>query len=158
MDDPGMLLMMGGLATLVFFIIGIALYLLFSVGLYGLSKTEGTGNEWFAFVPILQLYIIGKILREIKIGTYTVPQLELVLPLAPIALMLAGRILEIIPLLGALAALILNIAYAVFSIMVLYNFYKRYKGEKATLMTVLSVVLFFMGPIYVFNLRNSRPL
>ncbi len=158
MDDPRMLLMMGGFASLLFFIIGIALYLLFAVGLYGLAKTEGTGNEWFAFIPILQLYIIGKILREVKISTYTIPSLELVLPLAPIALMIAGRILDIIPLLGGLLTLILNIAYAVFSIIVMYNFYKRYKGGQATLMTVLSVVLFFMGPIYVFNLRNSRPL
>ena len=158
MDDPRMLLMMGGFASLLFFIIGIALYLLFAVGLYGLAKTERTGNEWFAFVPILQLYIIGKILREIKISTYTIPSLELVLPLAPIALMIAGRILDIIPLLGGLLILILNIAYAVFSIIVMYNFYKRYKGAQAALMTVLSVILFFMGPIYVFNLRNSRPL
>ena len=158
MDDPAMLLMMGGFASLIFFIIAVVLYLLFALGLYGLAKNEGTGNEWFAFIPILQLYIIGKILREIKISTYTIPQLELVLPLAPIALMIVGAILGIIPLLGGLVTFLLNIAYAVFSIIVMYNFYKRYRGEKATLMTVLSVILFFMGPIYVFNLRRARPL
>ncbi|HYF75157.1 MAG TPA: hypothetical protein VD757_01110 [Candidatus Nitrosocosmicus sp.] len=158
MNDPGMLLALGGLASLLFFIIGVGLYLLFAVGLYGLAKTERTGNEWFAFIPFLQLYIIGKILREIKISTYTIPSLELVLPLVPIALTLVGRILGVIPLLGGLLAMILNISYAVFSIIVMYNFYKRYKGEQAALMTILSVILFFMGPIYVFNLRNSRPL
>lgn len=158
MDNPRMLLMMGGFASLLFFIIGVCLYLLFALGLYGLAKNEKTGNEWFAFVPFLQLYIIGKILREVKISTYTIPSLELVLPLAPIALMIAGKILGIIPFLGGLLTIILNIAYGIFSIIVMYNFYKRYKGEKAVLMTILSVILFFMGPIYVFNLRNSRPL
>jgi hypothetical protein len=158
MDDPGMLLALGGLATLLFFLIGIALYLLFAIGLYSLSKTERTGNEWLAFIPILQLYIIGRILREVKVGAYTVPSLELVLPAAPIVLMIAGKILDIIPFLGGLLVFLLNIAYAAFCIIVMYNFYKRYKGQKAALMTVLSIILFFMGPIYVFSMRNSRPL
>lgn len=158
MYDSRMLLMMGGFATLLFLVIGICLYLLFAVGLFGLAKTERTGNEWFTFIPLLQFYIIGKILGEIKVSTYTIPNLELVLPLAPIALMIVGRILDLVPFLGGLLTLLLNIAYAVFSVIVMYNFYKRYKGEKATLMTVLSILLFFMGPIYVFNLRNARPL
>jgi hypothetical protein len=158
MDDPRMLLMMGGFVSLLLFIIGIGLYVLFVIGLYGLAKTEKTGNEWFAFIPILQLYIIGIILKEVKVSTYTIPSLELVLPLSPIAIIIAGRILDIIPLLGGLLILIINIAYAVFSIIILYNFYKRYKGPKAVLMTVLSIILFFMGPIYVFNLRKARPL
>ena len=158
MDDPGTLLMMGGLASFLFFIVGIALYLLFAAGLYGLAENEKTGNEWFAFIPILQLYIIGKILKVVRIGNYRIPQLELVLPLAPIALAIAGRILDIIPFLGGLLTFLLNLAYTVFSIIVMYNFYKRYRGDKAMLMTVLSIILFFMGPIYVFNLRKSRPL
>lgn len=158
MDNLETLLLLGGVASLLFFIIGIVLYVLFAIGLYGLAKTENTGNEWFAFVPILQFYIVGKILKEVKISTYTVPQLELVLPLAPIAVLIAVSILGIIPLIGGLLGLILNIALAIFSIIVTFNFFKRYKGEKATLMTVLSVILFFMGPIYVFNLKNAKPL
>lgn len=158
MDNMEALILMGGIVSLLFFIIGIGLYILFALGLYGLAKTEETGNEWFAFVPILQLYIIGKILKEVNISTYTVPSLELVLPIAPLAVMVAGRILEIIPILGALLSLILNIAYFAFNIIVFYNFYKRYKGEQATVMTVLSVLLFFMGPIYIYNMRNSKPL
>jgi hypothetical protein len=158
MDNLETVLILGGLASFLFFIIGIVLYVLFAMGLYGLAKTERTDNEWFAFIPILQLYIIGEILKEVKISTYTIPQLELVLPIAPIAFFIAGSILGVIPILGGLLGLILNIAYAVFSIIVMYTFFKRYKGNQATLMTVLSVVLFFMGPIYVFNLRNAKPL
>jgi hypothetical protein len=153
-----MFLLLGGVASLLFFIIAIIMYVLLAIGLYGLGKTENTGNEWFAFVPILQFYIVGKILKEIKISTYTIPQLELVLPLAPIAVFILGSILGVIPLLGGLLSLILNIASAIFYIIVMFNFFKRYKGDQATLMTVLSVILPFMGPIYVFNLRNARPL
>ncbi|MDF2531848.1 MAG: hypothetical protein K0Q65_1429 [Clostridia bacterium] len=158
MDNMEMFLLLGGAATLLFFIFAIIMYVFLAIGLYGLAKTENTGNEWFAFVPILQFYIVGKILKEIKISTYTIPQLELVLPLTPIAVFIVGSILGVVPLLGGLLSLILNIASAIFSIMVMFNFFKRYKGSQATLMTVLSVVLPFMGPIYVFNLRNARPL
>lgn len=158
MEGLDTLLIMGGFVSLLFFIIGIGMYVLFAIGLYGLAKTENTGNEWFAFIPILQFYIVGKILREVTISTYTVPSLELVLPVAPIAVMIAGSVLGVIPILGTLLGFVLNLAYGIFSIIVMYNFFKRYRGQEAVLMTVLSVVLFFMGPIYVFNLRNARPL
>lgn len=158
MDSLGTLLLVGSFISTLFFIIGIGLYVLFVIGLYGLAKTENTGNAWFAFIPILQLYIMGKILKEVKIGSYTVSRLELILPLAPIAVLIAGWILGFIPLLGGLLTLLLNLVYLIFSIIVIYKFYRRYRGEKALLMTVLSVIFFFMGPIYVFNLRNSKPL
>lgn len=158
MDNLNTLFLIGGLTSLLIFVIAVGLYILFALGLYGLAKNERTGNEWFAFIPILQFYIIGKILKEIKISTYKIPMLELVLPLTPIAVMIAGNILSVVPILGNLLQLLLNLAYAVFSIIVLYNFYKRYRGDKAVIMVVLSVLLFFMGPIYIFNLRKSRPL
>jgi hypothetical protein len=158
MDNLEMFLLIGGVASFLFCIISIGLFILLAIGLYGLAKTENTGNEWFAFIPILQFYIVGKILREIKISTYTIPQLELVLPLAPLAVLIAGSILGIIPIIGGLLSLVLNIAYFVFSIMIMFKLYKRYKGDSATLMTVLSVILFFMGPLYVFNLKNAKPL
>lgn len=156
--DLSMLFLLGGLVFFLLLVVGIILYVLLAIGLYGLAKTEGIGNEWFAFIPILQLYIIGKILKEIKISTYTVPSLELVLPLAPIAVYIANAIFNLIPVIGGILNFIFNIGYLAFSIIVLFNFYKRYKGEQATLMTVLSVVLPFMGPIYIFDLRNSKPL
>lgn len=158
MDSLGMLFLVGGFISLLFFLISIALYVLMAVGLYSLAKTENTGNEWFAFIPILQLYIIGKILKEIKISTYTIPSLELVLPLAPVALYVADAILRIVPILGALVVLILNIAFIVFYAIVMYNFYKRYKGDQTTVMTILSVIFPFMIPIFIFNLRNAKPL
>ena len=158
MDNLNTLLFVGGLTTILFFVLVIGLYLLFVLGLYGLAKTERTGNEWFAFIPVLQLYIIGKILRELRAGSFTIPKLELVLPLAPFAVMIVDKILSAIPAAGGLLSLLLNIVYIVFSIMITYNFYKRYCGGKAAIMTVLSVIFFFMGPIYVFSMRDSKPL
>lgn len=158
MENLNTVLFVGGLTTILFFVLVIGLYVLFVLGLYSLAKTERTGNEWFAFIPVLQLYIIGKILRELRAGAFTVPKLELVLPLAPFAVMIVDKILSAIPAAGGLLSLLLNIVYIVFSIMITYNFYKRYCGGKAAIMTVLSVIFFFMGPIYVFSMRDSKPL
>ncbi len=158
MDDLSVLLLMGGFVTILSFIIGVVLYILTALGLYGLAKTENTGNEWFAFIPIIQLYIIGKILKEIRIGSFTIPMLELVLPLAPIAAAIVGSIIGIIPIIGGLVRLIINLALIVLSVSAMYNFYKRYRGEKAVLMTVLSIILPFMGPIFIFRLKDARPL
>lgn len=155
--DFSTILILGGIISFLFLVIGIVLYVLMAVGLYGLAKTEGIGNEWFAFIPILQLYIIGKILKEVKISTYTIPSLELVFPLAPIAVYIVDKVFNIIPAIGGLLSLILNLAYLAFTLIVLFNFYKRYKGEQATLMTVLSIIP-FMAPIYIYTLRNSKPL
>ncbi|NLY43101.1 MAG: hypothetical protein GX066_03835 [Clostridiaceae bacterium] len=140
---------LGGFALL-FFVIGIGLYILLAIGLYGLAKNENIEYPWFAFIPILQLYILGKILKEIKIGNYTVTNLEIVLPVAPIVV----GIINIIPVLGTLVGL----AYFIFNIIVIYHFFKRYKGDQAVVFTVLSVIFFFLFPIFVFTLRNATPL
>lgn len=150
MDGLDMFLAFIGAFVLLLVLIGIVLYVLLAVGLYQMAKNENIEYEWFAFIPILQLYIIGKILKEVKVLDYTVPKLELVLPLAPIATM----ILNVIPFIGWL----LNLAYIVFSIIVMYYFFKRYKGEQATILTIVSVIFPFMFPIFIFSLRNAMPL
>lgn len=158
MDNLEMLLLMGGFALFIFSVISIGLYILFAVGLYGMAKTEGIENGWLAFIPIVQLYIIGRILREVRIGNYTVPMLEYVLPLLPIAVVIADEILGVIPVLGSLLSILLNVAFMIFMYIVIYQLYKRYRGEKAGLMLVLSIIFFFMAPIYIFTMRNSHPI
>ncbi|WHH61316.1 hypothetical protein [Petroclostridium sp. X23] len=150
MNNLSMLFAVLGVFMLFLFIIGIVLYVLFAIGLYGMAKNQQLENEWFAWIPILQLYIIGKILKEIKIADYTISRLEIVLPVATLAMI----VLSGIPVIGWL----LGLAYFVFNIFVTYQLFKMYKGDKATLMTVLSFILFFMGPIYIFNLRNASPM
>jgi hypothetical protein len=149
MNNLSMLFAVLGIFMLFLFIIGIVLYVLFAIGLYGMAKNQKLENEWFAWIPILQLYIVGKILKEIKIADYTISRLEIVLPVATLAMM----VLSGIPVIGWL----LGLAYFIFNIFVTYQLFKMYKGDKATLMTVLSFILFFMGPIYIFNLRNASP-
>ena len=147
---PLLFAIIGGFALLLL-VIAIGLYVLLAIGLYTLAKNENIEYPWFAFIPILQLYIIGKILKEIKIGNFTIPNLEIVLPVIPIAI----GFLNLIPILRS----ILSLAYFIFNIIVTYQFFKRYKGDQAVVFTVLSAISFFLlYPIFVFTIRNATPL
>lgn len=144
------LLALGGLVAFIFGLIGIVLYLLFAFGLYKLADKEKIEYSWLAFIPIAQMYTLGKLIKEIKIFNFLVPKHELVLPVALLVSMVFSRI----PVLGTLVSL----AVAVLSVAAFYYLFKRYKGSSAVVMTILSVVLFFMGPIFIFLMRDASPL
>lgn len=61
-------------------LIALVLYLLQAFGLYGMGENAGGEYNWLAFVPPLHTYVIGQILREIKIDKYTLPYPEIILP------------------------------------------------------------------------------
>ncbi len=141
---------LGGAIIFIMFLIFIALYLLFAFGLYTLGQKQKIENNWLAFIPVAQLYVLGKLIKEIKLQQYVVPNHELVLPGAVLAYMIFSKV-PVLGFLTWLASIILTVA-------AIYYLYKRYKGDKAVVMTVLSVVLPFMGPVYIFNMRNDDPL
>ena len=56
------LVFLGGifiLLSFLLFIVAVALYIIFSIGLYQMAKNAGLENSWLAFVPIAQMYIMG---------------------------------------------------------------------------------------------------
>lgn len=146
----GGILALGGLVFVIVILVSIALYLLLAFGLFKMGEKEKIEYSWLSFIPIAQLYILGKLIKEIKLFKYVVPRHELVLPIAPLVYMILSKI----PIVG----LLLWIATAVLEIAALYYLFRRYKGENAVIMTVLSVVLFFMGPVFIFNMRDATPL
>lgn len=140
------LILAGGFFLL---IIVFVLYLLGAIGLYKLADNKGIDYSFLAFIPILQSYIIGKIIADLEIFNIKVPNPAIALPVAPII----ASILTPIPVMGLLAivsVIILNIA-------ALHKLYKIYVGDSATLYTVLSVVLPFLQPILIFTIRNKQP-
>lgn len=142
-------LAIGGFLVFLFSIIGIVLYVLASVGLYKLAANRNIANPWLAFIPVANLYILGLLVKTIKLDSFEIPNLELVLPLG----FIAAAILRRIPLIGWLA----NIAYLILTLITLYKLYKMYRSEQATLWLILSIVLPFMGPIFLFIMRNDTP-
>lgn len=141
-----------GAFAFIVFAIAIVIYVLASLGLYKLAQNAGIENPWLAWIPIANLYILGKLAKTVKIGSFEVPSLELVLPIGSIATAVLGGL----PVIGW----IISIAYTVLCILALYKLFTIYRPEQATLWIILSIVLSFIGmpAIFLFIMRNDRPL
>jgi hypothetical protein len=132
-----------------FALVGIAFYLLFAYSLYKMAINASLENPWMAWIPILQWYIIGKIIKSLKISNYLIPNIEMTLPAAS----LVSIILSGIPVIGNL----ISIANYILTILALNKLYKMYKPESANLYTILSI---FALPIpFIFlTIKDFKPM
>lgn len=135
-------------SILIFILISIAFYIIFAYALYKMAVNAGLENPWMAWIPILQWYILGKLIKTLKIGNYDIPSIELVLPVASLLVVVLNRI-EII---GSL----LSLANFILTLFALNKLYKMYKPDQATLFTVLSI---FGLPIpFIFmSIKDLKP-
>lgn len=129
-----------------FFIITVVLYVLKSLGLYKLAVSRNVENPWLAWIPIADLYILGKLIIELKIGSWNVPSIELVLPIASIITI----ILASVPVIGILV----DIAYFILFLFALYKLYVIFNSESAVVWVILSIIFSFLIPIFIFILGN----
>lgn len=144
------LLAVFGAFAFLFVIIGIVLYILASLGLYKMAMNAGIENPWLAWIPIANIYILARLIKTLRIADKEVPKLEYVLPGGALAVAILGGI----PLIGTL----LSLAYAILIFFALHKLFKMYRPQSATLWLILSIILSFMGPIFIFMMRNDRPV
>ncbi|AEF93856.1 hypothetical protein Desca_0982 [Desulfotomaculum nigrificans CO-1-SRB] len=145
----GLLLALYGTIAMVTMGIGLGLYLLYAFGLYRMAERAKVENSWFSFIPILQNYIIGKLIGQMKVGSWVIPRLEWVLVIIPIAAIVLG----LIPVIGTIT----NILFYIFWVMVTYNLFRKY-SHHAVIMTVIGIILPFLYPIFIFVIRNADPI
>jgi len=127
-------------------ILGIVAYVLTALGLYKMAQKQGEPNAWLAWIPIAQLYIIGKIVKEVKLGTMVIPRMDLVLPLGALAI----AVLSWVPAINVL----ISLAYYALFIYTLYLMFKKYVPDQAVLYTVLSALGLFA--IFIFIIRDKE--
>jgi hypothetical protein len=141
------LLAIWGFIALIIFIVALVMYILTSIGLYKLALNQRIENPWLAWIPIGNLYILGKIIKTLKIDTLEIPSIELVLPIGCVVVAILGGI----PFIGW----IVRIAYMILCFLAMYKLYKMYRPQQAVAWLILSIVLPFMGPIFIFVMRND---
>lgn len=129
-------------------VIGIPLYILTSLGLMKLAQRRGIENPWLAWIPIANVYILGKLVGSFDIGTKNVNKLEFVLPIVLVVQVVLGAI----PFLGSLISLAAWILY----IFVAIKLFKMYAPTNYVLYTVLSAIGLF--GIMFFIIRNNDPV
>lgn len=134
--------------SILFIIVGIVFYLLFSFGLYTMAQRRNLENPWMAFIPIAQFYTMGEVIGPVKIANFDVDQPGLYLLIGAVALW----VLSLIPVLG----IIFSLASAVLMGGALYFLFSRYTTDSTPIiLTVVSILFLIPGPIIVFALRNK---
>ena len=117
------------------------------MGLYDLAKRHGFETPWLAWIPIAQLYILGRIVDNADVISFNVNPLEPVLPLGyALAWLLSGV---------AVFGWLLSIACYVLFLFVLIKFFKMYSPDNLLLYTILSGIGLFA--FFIFLVRNNTP-
>jgi hypothetical protein len=125
-----------------FFLVDIILYFIFAYALFVMAKDKNIDNFWMAWIPILQLYILGRLVESIKILDYEIPRIELAFPLFGVVAIILNKV----PILG----MILSLLYFIFTLIVLNKLYKIYDEDKATVFTILSIFGFPVPFIFMY--------
>lgn len=132
-------------------IVGIVNYVLMSLGLMNMAKNQNIDNPWLAWIPIGNLWIIGKIIKTVDLGEKKFEQAELILVIAAAASILLGAI----PVIGTLISLAVTILY----LLVVYKLYKMYAAQSAMLYLILTIVFAIIAPgIIFFKIKDNTPV
>lgn len=136
-----------GLGFIMFLtIIGIVLYVLMAMGLKKMADNKGIENSWLAFIPIANGYIMGLVVGDIHLFGNVIPYTEWIL--------VGGSLVSFVPVIGQILAVI----FVIYTLVVMFQLYKMYAPGKEVLYLVISIVFAFMGPMFVFMIRNNTPV
>lgn len=139
-----------GIGTLfILFLLMLIPYIFGAIGLYTMAKRASIGNEWLAFIPIGNAYIIGELIDK-KLNWFTFGKSG---GIKLLIIFIGAFILNYVPVLGNLVSII----FGIFMLVVYYWLFERY-SENAVLFTVLNVITIGLaGAFITFGLRNKEP-
>jgi len=136
---------MGILLLFVFILLVImgVLYILGSLGTMRIAARQGDQLSWLAWVPIANMYLLGKVGMSMEVG----------------AILTGGHLLNQIMKrmdlgLNSLANTI-GFAVLILQFVALHKIYQKL-SKKAVVMTIFTVLtLGILGPIFLFAIRNN---
>lgn len=137
-----------GLFVLFLFILALIGYIPFSLGLFRMAQKCGIENPWLAWVPYADLYIMGRLVRTLRLGRYEVHRPEWSLPAAG----LLGTLLAGVPFIGVPVSLAVLLLIG----LALYRLNLIFKRESALLFTVLWLVP-LVGPFLILSVSKYDP-
>ena len=136
------------MSTVLTVIFSVALYIVFAYSLYEIVRKQEMPNPWLAWIPIVNMYCVGKLVGNIKVFNLSLTNMEIILPLA-FALFVG---LKYIPLVGfilsAIGLLVLVLAFHVL--------YEKFDPDNAFLLTIITAILpVLAAPVILFIYRNK---
>lgn len=167
-------------------IISLVMYLLNAFGLYGMAKGSGISAPWRGFIPFANTFLFGKIAERYvkkdgkpsaKFGGLLLAFEILTLVLAVVTVAFAISMFFVLavaesetelaysivaPILAMLISCFVlmgvSITYIVLYYVALWRIFTAFDYNNATVYFVLSIIFSFLGPIFLFVLRNKQPV
>jgi hypothetical protein len=144
-----------GIILAISLVIGLICYIFNSLGLYTMAKNRNIDNPWLAWIPLANRYLMGELINDdVSISSWHIPYAKLFLPLMGLALSVVMTILGFIPYLGTFVVVLLSLALSVYYYAAQFWLYSIYDNDHRVLYLVLSIIFPFLGPIFVFIIRN----
>lgn len=144
-----------GIILVVSLVIGLVCYVFNALGLYTMAKNRNLDNPWLAWIPLASNYLMGELINDdVSISTWHIPYAKLFLPLMGLALTVVMMILGFIPYLGAFIGILLSLALSFYYYTAQFWLYSIYDKDHRVLYLVLSIIFPFLGPIFIFIIRN----
>ena len=154
-----------GVLGIIFFVIlgvmllvGIGLYILQSLGLYSIAKRRGLDNPWMAWVPVVNMYLLGIIADELVTLNGRKNWNMRWLILYGLCAVIVLELLSFIPFIGFLFSMLAGLCsmgVAVIEYFAVYELFKEYEEKNAVLYLVLSIIISPILSIFIFLLRNK---
>lgn len=142
-SNPRSILSLISSTLIAFTLTVIFLWLIRSIGIYVMAKRKGDKLAFLAFIPYCDLFTMGKIVGKIKILGIEIPKPEYVLPLLILSMYL--------PYAATISVMLYVYVYSTF----LYTIYQEYCPNFAVIFVILSILLPFLIPLFLFFIRNN---
>ncbi|MDY0236474.1 MAG: hypothetical protein RBR71_10615 [Gudongella sp.] len=130
---------------------GLIAYIVSAIALKRMADKLSVENSWLAWVPIANVYILGKVAGDkLDLFGYQIDNLAIIL--------LAGSVISGaisgIPVIGFLVA----VAFAILSFATLYKIYLIFVPDSAMLYLILSIVLAIIAPFILYAASKKEPI
>lgn len=135
---------------LIFGAFALVAYILLSLALMTMADKQGIENAWLAFIPIANMYILGKLLGKLNLFGTIIDQPEMILPLITVASFALANF-------GAIGSLASLISFVV-SLVAYYQLVEKYKPGSGVLYVLLLVVIAPVGSYLLFTIRENTPV
>ncbi|NMA31066.1 MAG: hypothetical protein GX941_04580 [Candidatus Methanofastidiosa archaeon] len=130
---------------------GLIAYIVGAMALKRMADKLSIENSWFAFIPIANAYLLGKVAGDkLDLFGYQIENLAFIL--------LGGSaisfVISQVPVIGFL----FGIAFAVVAYATLYKVYMMFVPNSAMLYLILSIVLAIIAPFLMYAASTKDPI
>lgn len=129
---------------------GLAAYILMALALMTMADRKGIENAWLAFIPVVNMFVLGSILEELDFFGTKIEKPEMILPI----LALASFFFSSFGFVGS----VISLFSFVVSLLAYFQLVEMYKKGSGIFYLVLLVLLAPVGAWLLYSIRENTPI